>query len=145
MTLCRTLESLQKFKHVVFVDRLTSYSRFSKLTHFFTNGLDTDFLLGIVAEVVEQDVLTVRMYSMFKTIIRVRCPSTNNVLNVQDDKLVHLLPSSRPCTRSVQDQTRVSLDCQSSPRSSTGGRRSRSGADHSLCAEGRSGYLVLQA
>ena len=32
----------------------------SKLTHFFTDGLDTDFLLGIVAEVVEQDVLPVR-------------------------------------------------------------------------------------
>ena len=30
-----------------------------KLTHFFTDGLNTDFLLGIVAEVVEQDVLPV--------------------------------------------------------------------------------------
>ena len=33
--------------------------KFGKLTHFFTDGLDADFLLGIVAEVVEQDVLPV--------------------------------------------------------------------------------------
>ena len=33
--------------------------KFGKLTHFFTDGLDTDLLLRVVAEVVEQDVLPV--------------------------------------------------------------------------------------
>ena len=33
--------------------------KFGKLTHFFTDGLDTDLFLRVVAEVVEQDVLPV--------------------------------------------------------------------------------------
>ena len=53
-------------------------------------------------------------------------------------------PSSKPGTRSARGRTRASPGCRSSPRSSTAGRRSRLGADRSLCAGGSKVYITCK-
>ena len=51
-----------------------------KLTHFFTDGLHTDFLFWIVAEVVQQDVLKLRKW--FQVLLPIHLLSILNISNI---------------------------------------------------------------